>query len=249
MLRMLRFCFCLPLTLANAELDFEADQCEPGDESCRDLSLRQLRVEKLKAMQEDEEAKPHELLQSEASDRWYVGLAHGGMWTGGTCWWHGCDASRGAADLPPAIISDASAKMAMSQRAASATHPLRSPRHTWAFAERAPPAPCEAIEEMCIETRYCEESQGPAMCLEGNCFCLEGSVFQNGKCQEPGSTEAKEVSSTSGEMLTTTEEPEDEEEEEEVDPDCGIPKAGSDCFKKVPWTDVDGCPIWQQATW
>ena len=66
-------------------------------------------------------------------------------------------------------------------------------------------------------TGYCEESQGPAMCLEGSCFCvgsqgciktnilaismvnsrlvvhlrhlqcwgLEGSVFENGKCQEP----------------------------------------------------------------
>ena len=35
-------------------------------------------------------------------------------------------------------------QQATSQRAASATHPLRSPRRTWAFAERAPPAACEA---------------------------------------------------------------------------------------------------------
>ena len=69
----------------------------------------------------------------------------------------------------------------------------------------------------CSVRGYCEESQGPAMCLEGSCFCvgsqgciktnilvismvnsrlvvhlrhlqywgLEGSVFENGKCQEP----------------------------------------------------------------
>ena len=35
----------------------QADQCEPGDDSCSDLSLRQLRVEKLKTLQEDEEGR------------------------------------------------------------------------------------------------------------------------------------------------------------------------------------------------
>lgn len=242
MLRMLRFGLCLPLTLANAELDFEADQCEPGDDSCSDLSLRQLRVEKLKTLQEDEEAKPNELLQSEASDRWYVGLAHGGLWTGGTCWWHGCDASRGPTTCHHFRCICQSGYVA----AGGKCYPSSSEPKTHMGLRRTGAA--------CTVLGYCEESQGPAMCLEGNCFCLEGSVFQNGKCQEPGGvvspggggpTEAKEVSSTSGEMLTTTEEP--EEEEEEVDPDCGIPKAGSDCFKKVKWAMSDG--IYANPSW
>ena len=41
------------------------------------------------------------------------------------------------------------------------------------------------------------------------------------------------------------EEPEDEEPE--VDPDCGIPKAGSDCFKKVKWAMSDG--IYANPNW
>eukprot|EP00434_Breviolum_minutum_P011470 symbB.v1.2.010112.t1/scaffold658.1/size175746/2 len=246
MLRLLRFCFCLPLTFSE-ELDFEQADGSCTSEDC-EVSLRQLRAEKLKAI--EKEVTPAELLEEsvEATDstgRWYVGLAHGGRWTGGTCWWHNCASSRGPTTCHHfrCICTDgyvAAGGKCYPESASPKSH--MGLRHTGTS---------------CSVRGYCEESQGPAMCLEGSCFCLEGSVFENGKCQEPkvfgvnegGKTESeddKEVESTSGEFITTTEEPQ-EEDEPEVDPDCGIPKAGSDCFKKVKWAMSDG--IYANPSW
>eukprot|EP00913_Durusdinium_trenchii_P003270 g3025.t1 len=215
MLRLLRFCICLPL-LSAQEVDFDqADEaCE--SETCQ-VSLRQLRAEKLQALglsagnaeassaTAQTEADRGE--RTEALGRWYVGLAHGGRWTGGTCWWHNCAASRGP----------------------TTCHHFRCICQDGYVAAggKCYPSSAEPKTHMGLR-RYCEPSEGPAMCMEGYCFCLEGSVFEGGKCQEP------------------TEEPEDMDEPE-VDPDCGIPKAGSDCFKKVKWAMSDG--IYANPSW
>ncbi|CAK9053945.1 unnamed protein product, partial [Durusdinium trenchii] len=259
MLRLLRFCICLPL-LSAQEVDFDqADEaCE--SETCQ-VSLRQLRAEKLQALglsagnaeassaTAQTEADRGE--RTEALGRWYVGLAHGGRWTGGTCWWHNCAASRGPTTCHHfrCICQDGYVA------AGGKCYPSSAEPKTHMGLRRTGAS--------CSVRGYCEPSEGPAMCMEGYCFCLEGSVFEGGKCQEPtvwgieeggkgseGSegevTDAKGSDSTSTAVVTTTEEPEDMDEPE-VDPDCGIPKAGSDCFKKVKWAMSDG--IYANPSW
>ncbi|CAK9018356.1 Purple acid phosphatase 17 (Acid phosphatase type 5) (Peroxidase), partial [Durusdinium trenchii] len=209
MLRLLRFCICLPL-LSAQEVDFDqADEaCE--SETCQ-VSLRQLRAEKLQALglSAGNAEASSATAQTEALGRWYVGLAHGYVAAGGKCY-----------------PSSAEPKTHMGLR----------------------------------RTGYCEPSEGPAMCMEGYCFCLEGSVFEGGKCQEPTVWGIEEGGKglVSGLVILTRffllctlaplleEEPEDMDEPE-VDPDCGIPKAGSDCFKKVKWAMSDG--IYANPSW
>ncbi|CAJ1423382.1 unnamed protein product [Effrenium voratum] len=246
MARMLAFSMLLLLEPARTdsptELDFDQDgACEST--KC-DVSLRQLRADKLtlEAESNSEEAKSEE--------EWYVGLAHGGKWTGGTCWWHGCDGSRGPTMCHHfrCICKDGYVA------AAGKCYPDKLTPSTHMGLRRT--------EDTCTVRGYCADEFGPAACIDGSCFCLEGSVLQNGKCQEPsvigggtggaegasggaGTEDKEEEQAPATEMLTTTEEP--EEEEPEVDPDCGIPKAGTECFKKVKWAMSDG--IYANPTW
>ncbi|CAE7206931.1 Acp5 [Symbiodinium necroappetens] len=113
--------------------------------------------------------------------------------------------------------------------------------------------------ESCGVRGYCLDKAGPATCIDSYCFCLEGSVFQNGRCSDPGIDGG--ISGPSGpsggavpgekdkeegtpevteavEETTTT--PYVEPEDPTKDPDCSDQIAGTECFKKIKWAMSDG---------
>mmetsp|Transcript_24603 Transcript_24603/g.58363 ORF Transcript_24603/g.58363 Transcript_24603/m.58363 type:complete len:795 (+) Transcript_24603:98-2482(+) len=239
--------------LADDNLPTEADDtCQGGTEEC-DLSLRQLRADKIAALTQEEEqtvqrslAEKSEEEGSRTNSSWYWGLAHGGSWTGGMCMWYNCDASRGKTVCHHfrCICAEgvAAAGKCFDEKFAPKTH--MGLRRTG---------------ESCGVRGYCLDKAGPATCIDSYCFCLEGSVFQNGRCSDPGIDGG--ISGPSGpsggavpgekdkeegtpevteavEETTTT--PYVEPEDPTKDPDCSDQIAGTECFKKIKWAMSDG---------
>jgi len=232
-----------------AEADEGCSEGLEGTEECV-LSLRQLRAEKIAALtQEDVQMAESETVRDQDADSWYWGLAHGGQWTGGTCMWHSCDGTRGPTTCHHFRCICQQGFIAAGGKCVEAS--LTPKSHLG----------LRRTGESC-SVGYCDTKSGPTACLDGYCFCLEGSVFHNGQCSAPsiessgadagaeslpGEKDKEEAEPDVEEAVTEAPIVEAEPEDPSKDPDCSDQIAGSECFKKVKWAMSDG--IYANPTW
>jgi hypothetical protein len=208
------------------------DTCETNGDCS--LSLRQLRAHQSQLMSNAED------LQSSVNDLnsntwgWASSDSESGKYTGGSCMWSKCDASRG-----PTVCSH---RRCLCQDGYIAAGGSCIPEQQGSTMN-----PDTKTGVSCKYSGYCD--LGHATCVEGSCFCVAGYAAKRGRCLpaavasipttaalSPDAAVAPSfapvpappvIQSAGGSMPQTR-------------TDCEDALPGSDCYTKASWAKSDG---------